>query len=219
MSDSLRILDGQENSLALEQYRALRTNIDFLRVGRQLRSIAVTSSASGAGKSLTVANLGVTFALAGIETLVVDGDLRRPALHRLFNINEPAGLTTLIMRGLDPRDATYPAFIPRLSVLPAGPVPPNPTEILANGRFEEVLTRLQERFEIILIDSPPVLVYAETAILAHAADGTLFVVRAGRGSRRMDAKALARLSQARAHVLGAVLNDVQPSSGDMVYYG
>ncbi|NMP22956.1 CpsD/CapB family tyrosine-protein kinase [Sulfobacillus harzensis] len=219
MTDTMRLLDGSQNSLALEQYRALRTNLEFLWVGRQLKTVVITSSSPGAGKSLTVANLGIAFAMAGIQTLLIDGDLRRPALHRLFQVDERPGLTTTIMRGLNPHDSTCTSFIPRLAILPAGPIPPNPTELLANGRFEEVLSPLKDRFDMILIDTPPVLAYAETALLAHAADGTLYIVRAGKGSRRMDVKALERLSQAQAHVLGAVLNDAQPQPSDMAYYG
>lgn len=218
MSVSSRLLSPRQNNLALEQYRSVRTNLDFLRATRQLKTIAVTSGLPDAGKSLTTANLGIAFAMTEVKTLIVDADLRRPSQHKLFNLDNREGLTSLLMRGQSPDQFLDVGPWPNLRILTTGPLPPYPTEILANGRIEAVLSQLGELFDVILIDTPPVLSFAETAIVAHAADGVLYVVRAAKSSRRADKKALEHLKQAEVDVVGAVLNDAQVQQSASYYY-
>ncbi|MCL5115704.1 MAG: CpsD/CapB family tyrosine-protein kinase [Firmicutes bacterium] len=217
MTTPERLIDSQA-SIALEQYRSLRTNIDFLRATRDLHVVTITSGMPEAGKSLTAANLGMAFAMSDVRTLVIDADLRRPSQHHLFELENRQGLTTALMREGDASGYIQQGPLPHLHVLTSGPLPPNPTELLANGRIERLLERLRVEAEVILMDTPPVLSFAETAILAHAADGVVYVVRAGSYSRRLDMKAMGILQRAQTTVLGSVLNDAQLPAKDSYYY-
>jgi capsular exopolysaccharide synthesis family protein len=196
----------------------LRTNIDFLRATRRLTSIAVTSAAPNAGKSLTVANLGLIYALAGVNTLIVDADLRRPSQHRIFAVDNRQGLTSGLSRDHGALEsATVSGPIDPLRILPSGPLPPNPTELLSAGRFSAALAHLQTSADLILIDTPPVLSYAEASILARDADGVMFVVRPASSSRRLEKKAAQHLRAAGADLIGAILNDSKEAFHEMYY--
>lgn len=219
MSIPNRLLDSAHPSASLEQYRTLRTNLDFLRTTRQLKTIAITSGAPAAGKSLTTANLAMAFAMAGVDTLVLDTDLRRPAQHELFHLENRQGVTTALMRGQDPADFVQSGPLEHLYVLPSGPLPPYPTEVLANGRIEALLEEISPLFDVVLVDTAPVLPYAETSLVARAANGVLYVVRAAQSSRRVDRRALDHLARAQAEILGAVLNDASAKAIAVSYYG
>lgn len=203
---------------ASEAYRVLRTNLQFAGVDQPLRSVLITSATPGEGKSTTAANLAVAFAQSGMEVCLLDADLRRPTIHKLFGVENWRGLTSALINqgGLDA--ALQPSGVPGLTLLTSGPLPPNPAEMLASAQMAALLDELEQRFEMVLIDTPPVLAVTDAAVLAPKADGALLVVRAGRVARQQVVQARAALTAVQARVLGAVLGCVQPEPHSGYYY-
>lgn len=207
-------------SPAAETYRLLRTNIQFAALERPLRTLLVTSSHPSEGKTTTLANLACAFAQAGRRVVAVDSDLRRPSLHALFDREAQRGLTSALIDDPDRvLDSLVETDIPGLSILPAGPVPPNPSELLQSRRMDAVLERLTTVADIVLLDSPPLLPVADGAILASKADGVVLVVEAARTRPPALGQARTLLEQAGASILGVVLNKVRdPQSVYYAYY-
>lgn len=206
-------------SPASEAYRTLRTNIHFASLDNPLKALLVTSTDPGEGKSTTLANLAVTMAQAGNRVLVVDCDLRRPSLHRIFGLNNAAGLTTMMLeahaKDQPPVQATQ---VPGLSALTSGPLPPNPSELLGSRRMADVLTALRGEADIVLVDAPPIIAVSDAAILASKVDGVLLVVQANKTRRDLAKKAKAALQKANANLLGVVLNNVKMDATIYRYY-
>ena len=193
-------------SLAAEQYRSLRTRLKRVESGRVLRTIAVTSPSKGDGKSLTAANLALTMAQEFQQrVLLIDCDLRRPAVHRLFGLTEGPGLGDVLMSGAELEDALVALPEYHLTVLPAGLPPSRPAELLGSAAMRRVLDTLRSRFDRILIDVPPVAPLADLHILAPMVDGLLMIVRAGITPKPAIERALAGLDASK--VLGLVLNE------------
>ena len=209
-----------DHSAASEAYRVLRTNLQFAAVEHPLRTLLITSPAPSEGKSLTTANLGVALAQAGQRVIVVDADLHRPRLHHLFGLPNTTGLTTALLEEHPAiAELLQPTGDPRLRLLTSGPLPPNPTELLGSGRMRELLAALAQSGEadIVLLDSPPVLILADAAVLSALADGVLMVVEAGRTRRDAGAKAVETLRTVQARLVGALINRV-PTRGSGAYY-
>ncbi len=207
-------------SAGAESYRTLRTNLLFSRAVRTIRTMTITSAAPSEGKSTTAANLAMAFAEQGIRVLLIDCDLRRARIHGIFGLSREPGLTQLILGTATPESAIRSTRHERLFVLSAGALPPNPSELLGSSALQALVTQLTRDFEMVIIDSPPVLVAADAAILGRLADGVLLVVRAGQTDRGEAAEALRQLSIVGAHVVGAVLNDPDGKvrSGEGGYY-
>ena len=201
-----------------EAYRALRTSVQFLGVERPLKVIQVTSPGAGEGKSTAVANLAVTLAEAGRKVVVVDCDLRRPRVHEFFGASGEVGLTTLLLASGDPSTAFHQVE-PNLMLLASGPVPPNPSELLAGARIAHILEILKSRFDVVLLDCPPILPVTDAAVLAPRADGTLLIVRAGRTRRRHLVRAVHLLEQMQAPLLGVAVNHVKTDTPSDYGYG
>ena len=205
-------------SPAAESYRSLRTSLQFARQERQLRALLVTRPGVGEGKTSTLANLGVVFAQAGERVLLVSCDLRRPRIGAFFGLDEQAGLTSVMLDEQTLEEAILPVpGIDRLSLLPAGPVPPNPAELLGSARVRDIFTRLRDQYDLILIDSPPVLPVTDAAILSRNADATLMLAAAGQTRRSDLHRAVEKLGQAGITILGTVLNKTTRQTGQ--YYG
>ncbi|MEN3339120.1 MAG: protein-tyrosine kinase [Acidobacteriota bacterium] len=204
-------------SLAAEQYRSLRTRIKRAENGRALRSIVVTSPNKGDGKSLTAANLAITMAQEFQQrVLLIDGDLRRPAVHTLFGIPEGPGLTDVLMGGAELNQALVNVEHHHLTVLPAGAIPSHPAELLGSASMRRVLDTLRTRFDRILIDMPPVAPLADLHIVAPMVDGLLMIIRAGVTPRPAIERALAGLDTQK--VLGLVLNESGGNVADTAMY-
>jgi len=204
-------------SPASEAFRVLRTNIRFSSVDKPLRTLLVTSAGPTEGKSTTAANLAAVMAQAGLKVVVVDADLRRPRLHRLFSVHPRGGLTGSLLEGnMDGR--LQPSQVEGLAVLPAGDRPPNPSELLGSRRLQELLSLLTQHVDVVVIDSPPVLPVADAAVLAQSVDGVLLVVDAGETRRGVAQHAVDSLRQVGANVIGAVLNRVPTRKGGYYYY-
>jgi protein-tyrosine kinase len=204
-------------SLAAEQYRSLRTRIKRAENGRALRTIVITSPNKGDGKSLTAANLALTMAQEFQQrVLLIDGDLRRPAVHQLFGIAEGPGLTDVLMGGVELNQALVNVENHHLTLLPAGAIPTHPAELLGSASMRRVLDTLRTRFDRILIDMPPVAPLADLHIVAPMVDGVLMIVRAGITPRPAIERALAGLETAK--VLGLVLNEAGGNVADTATY-
>jgi polysaccharide biosynthesis transport protein len=195
------------NSALTEAFRTLRTNLLFSPVPGGLRRIAVTSPAPQDGKSTVCSNLAVSFAQQGLRVLVIDCDLRRPTLHRVFGIASQPGLTQLLVGETSYEVAIQRTALDGLCILPAGRCPDTPAEMLGSRAMHDVLDRSSRDFDIVLLDTPPVLAATDAAILGTRVDGVLLVVRAGRTNRADGRNAVRQLAAVGAPVIGAVLND------------
>ena len=198
---------SQPDNAAVESYRSLRTNVQFLGIDRELKVIQFTSSVAGEGKTTTAANLAVVLAQTGADVVLVDADLRRPRIDKVFAIDGAGGLTNSLLSTDYLLNTTQLAD--HLWVMPAGPLPPNPSEILSSRRMVEIITALRQRFDFVIVDSPPVLLVSDPLAVSRQVDGVIMVVEAGKTSAAQANKAIADLEQVGAPLLGVVLNRVK----------
>lgn len=191
-----------------EAFRTLRTNIHFADPDRKLRALLVTSAGPSEGKSTIVSNLALTIANTGRKTLLIDCDLRKPNIHNIFELNRDPGLTTALLGEKSWREVVEATKIDNLSVLTSGPIPPNPTELLGSQQMKNLLAELKEEFELILLDSPPVIAVTDAAILSATVDGTLLVVELGRSRATAVNRGIGLLEKVNANLLGVVTNNI-----------
>ncbi len=195
-----------------EAYRTVRTNLSFSRPDNPPRTILVTSAVPQEGKTTTTANLAITLAQMGGKTLIVDSDLRRPAIRKVFNLESKEGLTDYLI-GKGALDALIRTTdIPNLFILPAGQIPPNPSEVLGSQRMKELVAELSRRFEMVFFDSPPVVAVTDAAVLSRNTDGVVLVVQSGATDREAVARAKTLLGNVQANLLGLVLNNIRIES-------
>jgi non-specific protein-tyrosine kinase len=196
-------------SPAAEAYRTLRTSVQFVGLERPMRLIQITSPAAAEGKTTTLANLGVALARAGKRVVMVDCDLRRPRIESFFGLPNDIGFTDVVIGESTLAQAVQRVpDIPRLAILPAGPPPPNPSELLTTQRTAEILNTIAAEADFVLVDSPPILPVSDAIILSGVVDATILVVTANETTKRQSQRALEQLSQVSAPVVGAVLNGV-----------
>jgi capsular exopolysaccharide synthesis family protein len=205
-----------------EAFRTIRTNIEFSSIDHKIKTILVTSTEPGEGKSVTVANLGVTMAMAGKRVLVIDSDLRNPTIHKIYEITNDDGLTNLLVNpDIKPTDILVSPY-PNLYFLASGPLPPNPAELLGSQKIHQLFDTLKNEFDLILVDSPPVLAVADASILASYLDGVILVAASGQVSKDHILSARDQLQKVKANILGVILNKVPEGSGsyyNYYYYG
>lgn len=206
------------SSAVSECARAIRTSLLFSSPDRPFKVLLVTSTGPREGKTTTAISIGITMAQSGQRVLLIDGDLRRPRLHRTFGVPSSAGLSTMILGESNVDDSVKNTGIDRLFLLPAGPVPPNPAELLQSQHYATVLDRLAERFDRIVIDSAPVGVVTDGLVMASRADGLVLVLRAGVTPKKAAWRGRRALQDVKAHIYGAVLNDVDLGSRAGQYY-
>jgi capsular exopolysaccharide synthesis family protein len=197
---------------ASEAFRTLRTNIQFSSLDKPLHSLLVTSTVPDEGKSTTLANLAVTMAQAEQRVILVDCDLRRPSLHTLFDCSNDVGLTSMIL-SQDDELPLQETGVPGLSLLPSGPLPPRPADILGSKRMESVIARLRSQADIVLFDTPPVIAVTDAAVLATKVDGVLLVFQANKTSRDRARRARQMLEKVKANIVGVVLNNAEIEQG------
>jgi capsular exopolysaccharide synthesis family protein len=195
-------------SQAAEAYRTLRTNLTFAALDKPLETLIVTSATPGDGKSTVLANLAVTMAQGERRVVLVDADLRRPGLHDIFEVSNARGVTSMVVEesSLD-EPPLLDVGVDNLSLLPSGPLPPNPADILGSRRMEQVIEALKGRANVILFDAPPVIPVTDASVLGAKVDGVLLVVSAGRTRREHVQRARERLERVRVRLIGAVLNN------------
>jgi receptor protein-tyrosine kinase len=203
-----------------EAYRALRTAIQFLGLDHPLRVLQITSPSASEGKTTTMANLGVALASTGRRVVLISSDLRRPRIDRFFGLSDDVGLTSVIL-GDVPLSAAVQRVpdVDGLFVLAAGPLPPNPSELLGSTHAEELFVALRAEFDMVLLDSPPVLPVTDAAVLSAYADATLLVATARKTRRRDFGRAVELLRQVEAPLVGSVLNGVTSEGGYGYGYG
>ncbi|MDC7723212.1 CpsD/CapB family tyrosine-protein kinase [Priestia megaterium] len=201
-----------------EQYRTIRTNIQFSGADHEIKSIVLTSTGPGEGKSTTASNLATVYAQQGLRVLLIDADLRKPTAHYTFRLENHIGLTNVLTKQSTLEQAVQRTEVPELSLLTSGPIPPNPAELLASNNMMELLKEMKEQFDMVIFDTPPVLAVADAQILANQVDGSILVVSSGKTDKEAAVKAKELLLKANAKVLGAVLNNRKMEEGSDYYY-
>jgi capsular exopolysaccharide synthesis family protein len=202
------VTERDPRSAASEAYRTLRTNIQFAGLDEPCRCVVVTSATAGEGKTTSVANFGVVSAQAGSRVCLVDSDLRRPTLHRIFGFDNTQGLTTALIEGQTLAAVARPTRVPNLSLVTSGPLPPNPAELAGSKRMHELLQGAAAAFDLVLCDSPPVIAVADGVALAAQCDGVILIVRAGAVSHEVIRRAADQIESVKGKILGVLLNDV-----------
>jgi capsular exopolysaccharide synthesis family protein len=208
-------------SVAAECCRSIRTNILFMSPDRPIRTMVVTSPSPQEGKTTTAINLGVTMAEAGGRVLLIDTDMRRPRLHRSFGVGNQTGISTVIVGKATLEEAIKHTDVPNLDVLPCGPVPPNPSELLHTDRFAVVLADCAKLYDRVILDSPPTSAVTDPAVLGNLADGVVMIIKAGETTRDSAIHARRQLMSAKARLVGVVVNAIDfsnPAYGYEYYY-
>lgn len=208
-------------SVDTEQFNTIRTNIKFSNVDKDYKTLMVTSSNISEGKSTVSANIATTFAKQGLHTLLVDSDLRRPTVNVTFGIDNPQGLSNYLSeRNFDINSIIYKTSVKNLYVMPSGPIPPNPSELIGSKRMAELIKNLSEQLDLVIFDAPPVLSVTDAQIVSTNVDGTILVVRANKTEKAAVKEAVRLIKQVGGHIIGTILNDVEvKGSGYYGYYG
>ncbi|MBW7453503.1 CpsD/CapB family tyrosine-protein kinase [Paenibacillus sepulcri] len=191
-----------------EAYRKLRTNIQFSFLDTPMKVLMVASAQVDEGKTTTISNLAVAYAQEGKKVLLLDADLRKPSLHHVLAQNNRNGLTNILTDQIKWQEALKTTGVDNLSLIVSGPIPPNPSEMLGNHRMNTLIKDLKEHFDIVLIDTPPVLAVTDSLIVSSLCDGVIMVVAAGKAEKEMVKKAKASLEHVNARIIGAVLNNL-----------
>lgn len=201
-----------------EIYRTLRTNIKFASFEKNIKTIVFTSAGPDEGKSTVVANLAVTLSRSGSKVIVVEGDLRNPTVHRKFGLHNAYGVTNILVNKDDYKEFLQKSAIDGLDILTCGPKPPNPAEILGSERMRNFLNNLKNDYDYVLVDAPPVVVVTDAALLASMCDGTILVIGSGEAIIEGAVKAAELLKNAKANIIGTVLNKCKNTKIGNYYY-
>lgn len=202
-----------------EAYRTIRTNIEFSNLDEEIKTIVVTSSQQNEGKSTVIANLAVSFAsMEDKKVLVVEGDLRNPTVHRMFNVSNTHGITEILTNQKSFGECVHVTEVDGLHVLSCGKIPPNPSEMLGSKKMKFFIESLKDRYDYIFIDAPPIGIITDAGVISTYADGTMLIVASKEVDVEMVKVAKERLEKVNANVLGVVLNKFEEASGSYGYY-
>ena len=202
-----------------DDYRTVRTSILLSHADSPPKIIALTSSLPAEGKSTTLVNLAIAFAQLEKKVLVIDSDIRKPRIHRIFKIGNTGGLSGCLAGKLELKDAIQKTFIKNLCFLPAGPTPPNPSELLNSAKMKEMLEEVKKTFDIVLLDTSPILAIIDAVIISTLVESTIMVLRAGEVTRKPFMSAVGELKRGNAHIMGVVFNGLKASEGKYFYRG
>jgi capsular exopolysaccharide synthesis family protein len=205
-------------SAAAEACRSIRTNLMFLSAEKDVHVLVVTSPGPQDGKTTAAISLAITMAQGGARVLLVDTDMRKPRIHRSFGLKSDRGLSTVMMGDAKLADVVFHSEVPNLDVLPCGPTPPNPAELIHTDRFREILEQCKRDYSRVVLDSPPAGFVTDPAILGNLADGVVLVVRAGHTTREAVSFARRQINDARARILGVIINRTDRRAGGYGYY-
>ncbi|MCZ8537245.1 CpsD/CapB family tyrosine-protein kinase [Paenisporosarcina quisquiliarum] len=211
------ITRSNPKSFVSEQYKTLRTNINFSMPKNELQTILVTSSSPGEGKSTTSSNLAVVFAQEGKRVVLVDADMRKPTAHYTFHVTNTLGLSNLLTRQSSIEETVKETGVQGLDIITSGPIPPNPAELLTSISMDLLIPELKKRYDIILFDAPPTLSVTDAQVLSNKCEGTIFVVNSKETNKDNAVKAKELLISAKAHILGVVINNFELNK-DQNYY-
>lgn len=214
-----QILNKKSSFAVREAYKSLRTNVRFFLRDKGCKSISITSAVAGEGKSITLLNLAISVAEDGNKVLLIDGDLRRPAMGRLMVEPASPGLSNVLAGITTPQEAIRTELYPNLDVLFSGDIPPNPSELLGSDKMGELIDEMSKKYDYILVDTPPVNVVSDASLVANLLDGVLLLVRQGRTRKDAIKRAVANLELTGIKPLGFVLNGVDLSDGKSYAYG
>lgn len=217
MAQRKLIVHEDPKSPISEAYRTLRTNLQFAKINSELRTIMFTSSGPAEGKSTTIANVAVALAQSGRSIILVDCDLRKPVQHRIFG-KRNKGVTNILVDDSPAGAFLQDTEIDNLRILPSGPIPPNPSELLSSSKMVELFTELKELADIVLIDAPPTIAVTDAAVMAAKVDGIVLVIDSTSVRPEMAQKAKELLVKANGHILGAILNRVEIEDEHAYYY-
>lgn len=201
-----------------ECYRGVRTSIEFSNLDKEMKVINVTSAVQSEGKTTVITNLAVSFANLEKKVLLLEGDLRNPSIHRMFNISNLHGLTDILLNNKPFADVVHCTPVKNLHVLTCGAVPPNPSEILSSKKMKEFINSLREYYDYIFIDAPPIGVVTDAGIISTYSDGCVFVVGSKQCDIEMAKIAKERLEAVNANIIGAVLNKFEAEGNSYSYY-
>lgn len=201
-----------------EQYRTIRTNLQFSSIDEEIESILVTSAGPSAGKSITAANLAVVYGQQNKKTLLIDSDMRKPTVHYTFRLDNLAGLSNVLIGESTLEQAVESSGVDNLDILSSGPIPPNPSELLASKRMQEILTQAKQLYDFVIFDTPPTLAVTDAKILANIVDGSMFVVRSGVTHVEEAERSVKAIQDAKAKFLGVILNDQPKTKESYTYY-
>jgi succinoglycan biosynthesis transport protein ExoP len=210
--EGIYVAKNPRSALA-EAYRSLRTNLDFMAINKPVKSILITSSGIGEGKTTVSANLATILAQGGKKVAIIDADMRRPRLHKLFGFEYSRGLSDIFLGKADIQDAITVCGDEKIMVVPSGETPPNPTDLISSGRMATILDILKESVDIVIVDGPPFLV-ADAALLSSKVDGVLLVVRYGHSLKSAIREVIDQLKFVEARVLGVAINSLPKSIED-----
>ena len=210
------IVEKDPKSIAAESYRTLRTSIQYSSFDKEYRSILITSSDAGEGKSVTAGNLALSFAQSEKAVVLIDCDMRKPSVHKAFKVSNMEGLSDVLVGKVKLEDVLIKKG--NLYILTAGNIPPNPSEMLGSKAMTYLLERLKEEYDYVILDAPPVQAVTDAQILSTKVDGTIIVVRAERTKKDAVKNTVKLLKQVNANIVGTVLNGVDNSRNKYYYY-
>lgn len=205
-------------SKVTEAYRTLRTNIQYADFNHNLRTLAVVSANAGEGKSTTVANLSITLAQAGKKVLVVDSNLRRPVLRDIFQVQESQGLTSVLMDEIRLEEVIENTGVAGIRIIPSGPLPPNPSELLGSARMIQLIEEMKEYADVVIFDTPPIMSVTDAVVLSTKVDGVIMVLHSGHVPVKVAQRALMQLKKVGVRIFGAVLNTVESNREKQHYH-
>lgn len=205
------IVEKNPKSPISESYRTLRTNIQFSSFDKDIKTIVVTSSAPGEGKSTTVGNLALVMAQSGKKVLLIDSDLRKPTVHKRFKLSNQEGITNILIEEKNPFEVIQ-KYSDNLYILTSGILPPNPAEVVASNKLKNFIEEMKSHFDYILLDSPPVIAVTDAQILSSFMDGVILVVSSGEAEKELVKKAKDLLDKVNANIIGVVLNKLELKS-------
>jgi capsular exopolysaccharide synthesis family protein len=213
-TNSASIMQINPNAPSSEAYRALRLNIEFSVFDREVKTITVTSANRGEGKTTTALNLAVAYAQLGKRVILLDADLRNPSIHLAFGGDNSRGLTNYLTNKNAMNEITQESHVQNLSTITSGPIPPNPAELLASKQMNSLLAQLKMNYDMIIVDTPPVLTLTDAKIMAAKCDGVLLVLEYGKVKRNAAKKVKEELMLAKAKLMGVVLNKINKKDAE-----
>lgn len=212
------VMEKAPKSIDAEAYRSLRSNIEYSSFDDEYRVIVVTSSVQGEGKSTTSGNLAIALAQSGNSVLLVDCDMRKPSIHKKFKISNAAGTAELLLRKKLFEEVAN-KYNENLTIITAGKIPPNPSEMLASRAMTAFIEEMKKEFKYIILDTPPLQAVTDAQVLSTKADGVLLIVRAGSTKREMVFNSVDLIKKVQGKVIGTVLNGVENKKNNYYYYG
>ncbi|MFA7744112.1 CpsD/CapB family tyrosine-protein kinase [Salinicoccus roseus] len=212
------IVEKQPKSPVSEQFRTVRTNIMYSNIDTEIKTLLVTSATPGAGKSTTAANLAVAYAQSGKRTVLIDADLRRPTMHYTFEMTNQRGMSTAIVNDVPVENIVRETEIENLDLITSGPIPPNPSELLSSNKMTHLLKTFSMHYDMVIIDSPPLLAVTDAQVLSKITDGTVLVTNVAGNNRDRLREAKDLLDKADANILGVVMNNKKMNTKKDDYY-